>query len=108
MNKAHQFDQKLREIASFAKAVSHPARLEILQFLAKSDQCITGDISEHIPLSRSTVSQHLKALKQTGIIQGNIDGLKINYCINNRIVENYFSMMHEFFIPVMQSKNLCK
>lgn len=108
MNKAHQFDPKLREIATFAKAVSHPARLEILKFLAQSNQCITGDISEHIPLSRSTVSQHLKALKQTGIIKGTIDGLKINYCINTRIVENYFSMMHDFFHPIVQSKNPCK
>lgn len=81
MNKQQIFDNELQELARLAKAISHPARLAILNYLAETPSCISGDISDHLPLSRSTVSQHLKELKECGLIHGEIDGLKINYCL---------------------------
>jgi ArsR family transcriptional regulator len=79
MNKAEKFDESLQELARFAKVISHPARLAILKFLAETKTCMSGDISDYLPLGRTTVSQHLKELRNMGLIQGDIDGLRINY-----------------------------
>jgi DNA-binding transcriptional ArsR family regulator len=97
MNKTETFDKQLQELSRFAKAISHPARVAILQYLAAAKTCISGDISDHIPLSRSTVSQHLKELRDIGLITGEIDGLKINYCLCTSEVEKYKSLFEEFF-----------
>jgi DNA-binding transcriptional ArsR family regulator len=68
-------------MAHLFKALAHPARLQILQFLAETPSCITGDISDELPLSRTTVNQHLKELKDAGLIHGQIDGVKTKYCL---------------------------
>jgi len=81
MSKVELFDQTLQETASLFKALGHPARLAILCYLAETKVCISGDISEELPLSRTTVNQHLKELKEAGLIQGNITGVKVNYCL---------------------------
>jgi DNA-binding transcriptional ArsR family regulator len=81
-NKKNEFDAELLELADFAKALSHPARLAILKELALKNTCICGEIVNVIPLAQSTVSQHLKELKNAGIIGGEIDGPKSCYCIN--------------------------
>ncbi len=83
MIKAENFDKDLQLLSYYAKVLSHPARLMILRFLAEKNVCMSGDISDEIPLSRTTVSQHLKELKKAGLISGTIDGLKVNYCINS-------------------------
>jgi ArsR family transcriptional regulator, arsenate/arsenite/antimonite-responsive transcriptional repressor len=83
-SKSKVFNKDLQEMAIVAKALSHPARLAILKFLSEQKSCISGDISDQIPLSRTTVSQHLQELKKAGLIQGTINGLKINYCINKK------------------------
>lgn len=80
-SKTELFETGLSEIAVLCKALAHPARLRILQFLAETKTCITGDISDDLPLSRTTVNQHLKELKDAGLIQGHIDGVKTKYCI---------------------------
>ena len=82
LNKKEEFTKNDNEIASFAKALSHPARVSILKTLAEKNSCICGEIVEVMPLSQSTVSQHLKELKNLGIIQGEIDGPSSCYCIN--------------------------
>jgi len=69
MNKSERFEDNLQELARFAKVISHPARLAILQYLADTKTCISGDISDSLPLSRTTVSQHLKELRDAGLIQ---------------------------------------
>lgn len=97
MNKTESFSPELQELAKFAKAISHPARLAILSFLAETKTCISGDISDFIPLSRSTVSQHLSELKAIGLIHGEIDGLKINYCLCTPVIEKYKAMVESFF-----------
>lgn len=94
------FDNDLQEMARLAKALSHPARLAILRYLAQSKTCISGDISNHIPLSRTTVSQHLTELKEIGIIHGEIDGLKVNYCLCNDKVKHFKSMFDELFATI--------
>ena len=71
-------------IAKFAKALSHPARVAILQLLIQKQSCICGDIVDDLPLSQSTVSQHLKELKEAGLIKGNIDGASVCYCIDEK------------------------
>ncbi len=81
-SKAEEFTVKDNRIATYAKALAHPARVAILQLLIKRQACICGDIVDELPLSQSTVSQHLKELKAAGLIKGEIDGAKICYCID--------------------------
>ena len=90
MNKAEKFDESLQDLSRFAKVLSHPARLAILKYLAETKTCISGDISDYLPLGRTTVSQHLKELRDSGLIHGEIDGLKINYCLNNSRIEHFY------------------
>ena len=82
ISKKSEFKESDNELASFAKALSHPARIFILKTLAEKNTCICGEIVEVIPLSQSTVSQHLKELKAAGIIKGKIEGIKSCYCID--------------------------
>jgi DNA-binding transcriptional ArsR family regulator len=97
MNKSEQFDKSLRDLANFSRVISHPARLAILKFLAESKTCISGDISDFIPLGRTTVSQHLKELRDIGFIKGEIDGLKICYCLNSCRIKEFTEMFGSFF-----------
>lgn len=83
-NKSEEFSVKDNNIAKYARALSHPARVAILRLLIQKDACICGDIVDELPLSQSTVSQHLKELKAAGLIQGDIDGAKVCYCIDEK------------------------
>jgi DNA-binding transcriptional ArsR family regulator len=105
MIKVEVFDKQLQELAMFAKVISHPARLAILQFLGETKTCISGDISDSIPLSRSTVSQHLKELKKMGLIQGDIEGLKINYCLRNEAILKLKQELDTFFNEIIGSNS---
>ncbi len=100
MIRTNTFNTELQELARFAKVISHPARLAILKYLAETKTCISGDISASLPLSRSTVSQHLKELKELGLIQGTIDGLKVNYCLCSSNIDKYLLMLESFFEPI--------
>jgi DNA-binding transcriptional ArsR family regulator len=82
--KTYQFSAKENKLADYAKALGHPARIAILQFLSKKQSCVCGDIVDVLPLSQSTVSQHLKELKEAGLIKGEIDGVKVCYCIDEK------------------------
>ncbi len=98
--KNEEFTVKDNKIADFAKALAHPARVAILQILLKTKECICGDIVDDLPLAQSTVSQHLKELKEAGLIKGNIDGAKVCYCINEtewNVAKTYFSTLFESF-----------
>ena len=107
MNKSEYFDESLQELAKFSKVLSHPARLAILKFLAETKTCISGDISDYIPLGRTTVSQHLKELKDIGLIKGEIDGLKINYCLNPGRIHEYLEMFGIFFNKIRTAEIAC-
>jgi len=72
------------ELAALAKAIGHPARVQILRLLVRRTACVCGDIVDEIPLAQSTVSQHLKVLKEAGLIRGEVDGPRVCYCIEPR------------------------
>lgn len=82
--KSDFFTAKENSLARYAKALAHPARIAILNHLLKNMSCVCGDIVDQIPLSQSTVSQHLKELKSAGLIQGEIEGVKVCYCIDEK------------------------
>lgn len=83
-SKAEIFSSEDNRLAKYAKALAHPARIAILKLLLKKQACICGDIVDELPLSQSTVSQHLKELKQAGLISGDIEGVKVCYCIDEK------------------------
>jgi len=83
--------------ANYAKALGHPARIAILHHLAQKKSCVCGDIVNEIPLSQSTVSQHLKELKKAGLIKGNIDGPSVCYCIDDRVWNRAKRVMGDLF-----------
>jgi len=107
MNNSQKFDDDLQDLARFARVISHPARLAILQYLAETKTCISGDITDFIPLSRTTVSQHLKELRDLGLIHGEIEGLKINYCLCNTELAKYKEMFSNFFTEIGTSEINC-
>ncbi len=77
------------ELATLAKALGHPARVQIVRYLLSRDSCMCGDIVEHLPLAQSTVSQHLKMLKESGLIRGTIDGPRVCYCVEPKVLERF-------------------
>lgn len=91
--KTDHFTGKQNSIATLIKALAHPARIAIIEYLIKVDTCICGDIVNELPLAQPTISQHLKELKNAGLIKGNVEGNSICYCINEKAIEklqNYF------------------
>jgi ArsR family transcriptional regulator len=95
------------QIARFAKALGHPARIAILDFLAKRDTCYFGDIHEELPIAKATVSQHLKELKDAGLIQGEIETPKVKYCINRENWALAKQMFNKFFCDCVNKKDTC-
>ncbi len=102
--KTKEFTLKDNKIAKYAKALAHPARIAILQLLIKKQSCICGDIVDELPLSQSTVSQHLKELKETGLIKGDIAGVKICYCIDEKEWKSAQSYLNTFFGGFVKNK----
>ena len=100
--KSIEFGAKENKLAKYAKALGHPARIAILQFLAKQNSCMCGDIVEELPLSQSTVSQHLKELKDAGLIKGSIDGVKVCYCIDDKewkAAQAWINKLFDSYVP---------
>jgi DNA-binding transcriptional ArsR family regulator len=91
------FSEKQLQIARFAKALGHPVRLYILELLSRESCCYSGDISQDLPIARSTLSQHLKELKGAGLIQGEIELPKIKYCLNRESWELAHHLFRDFF-----------
>lgn len=96
LTKKDSFSKAENEVADFAKAISHPARIAILSKLAKNNMCLCGEIVEVLPLSQSTVSQHLTELKKEGLIQGTIDGQKSCYCIDWKVLNEKLEILNSF------------
>ena len=96
MNKTEVFDNQLQELSRFGKVISHPARLSILKYLASTSTCISGDISDELPLSRTTVNQHLSELKEVGLIKGHIEGVKMKYCLDGEKVKEMKNLLTSF------------
>src|SRR6476469_8085093 len=107
-HKKEEFGKKEQELAEFAKALSHPARIAILKVLAQKNECICGEIVEVLPLAQSTVSQHLKELKNAGLIQGTISGPKSCYCINGEKFIKFQAAFNALFLQLEnQNQNCC-
>ncbi len=109
MHKKEEFTQKEQDLANFAKAMAHPARIAILKVLAQRNECVCGEIVDLLPLAQSTVSQHLKELKTAGLITGSIDGPRSCYCINWKAFEKYNSEFNFLFakLKVKNEKASC-
>jgi DNA-binding transcriptional ArsR family regulator len=105
--KVEDFNTDQQEIAKYAKLLAHPARVAILEYLAKENKCISGDISAELPLSRTTVSQHLQELKNNQMINGEIDGQTVCYCINWKSYHKMQKLFNKFFNKVIENKNQC-
>lgn len=106
LTKEEKFTKEQNELAKMAKAFGHPARIAILEYLIKTNACVCGDLVDEIGLAQATISQHLKELKLVGIIQGNIEGTSVCYCINPtkwETMNSLFSGMFESF----PSENSC-
>lgn len=97
LTKTEGFTKTQLETAALAKALGHPARIAILQFLAQRSTCVCGDIVDELPLSQSTVSQHLKELKNLGLIKGEIEGPSVCYCIHQANWDKAKKLMNTFF-----------
>lgn len=102
-----EYTIKQDQLARFAKAMGHPARIAILHFLAKQTYCFFGDIHEVLPISKATVSQHLKELKNAGLIQGEVETPKVKYCINRENWEIASMLFSEFFGQCVCKKESC-
>lgn len=107
ITKAEEFTVKDNKIAKYAKALANPARVAILQVLLKKQACICGDIVEELPLSQSTVSQHLKELKEAGLIKGDIDGVKVCYCIDEKEWAAAQTYLGTFFASYVAKDKCC-
>lgn len=101
--KTTAFDEAQQDLARFAKALSHPARIAIIQLLAQKKVCVSGDISNELPLSRTTVSQHLQELKALGIIKGEVSGLNVCYCLDYDVIQQMQQLFVALFGTVQDS-----
>lgn len=104
-----KYSEEQERMARFAKAMGHPARMAILQFLTRQESCFFGDIHEELPIAKATVSQHLKELKDAGLIQGEIEAPKVKYCINRENWEIARRMFADFFgQPLCKKEGCCR
>jgi len=104
--KTDHFTEQQNSIATIAKALGHPARIAIIEYLVKVNSCITGDIVNELPLAQPTVSQHLKELKNAGLIKGSIEGNSVCYCIDEKV----FILFNQYFsniIGTVTDQNCC-
>lgn len=107
LTKSEIFTSKQNEIAKIAKVLGHPARIAIIEHLVKIKSCICGDLVDEIGLAQPTISQHLKELKNIGIIQGNIEGTSVCYCINQEKWKEIQNTLSVFFNTFANDKNCC-
>jgi len=109
IHKKDEFSQKEQDLAVFAKALSHPARIAILKVLAQKNGCICGELVDMLPLAQSTVSQHLKELKIAGLIDGTVDGPRSCYCINWKAFKKLNNELNSLFdnLKVKNEKACC-
>ena len=107
MDTRKDYSIKAEQIARFAKALAHPARIQILQFLARQQECYFGDIHDELPIAKATVSQHLKELKDAGLIQGTIEAPKARYCINRDNWQFARELFNDFFSKEIKDGNCC-
>ncbi|WP_300603579.1 metalloregulator ArsR/SmtB family transcription factor [Niabella sp.] len=107
ITKTEIFNKQQNRLATILKALAHPARIAILQHLIKAKACICNDLVEELGLAQATISQHLRELKNTGIIMGNIEGASICYCIDEKVWAQTGKELFAFFTSFTPVKNCC-
>lgn len=105
--KSTLFTRQQNDLANMAKAIAHPARIAILQYLVKKNACVCGDLVGELGLAQATTSQHLKELKIAGIIQGTIEGASVCYCINPKVWKQYREFFNTFFREINPEGSCC-
>lgn len=107
LTKTEIFTDKQNKLAQMMKALGHPARIAIIQHLVKSQACICGDLVEELGLAQATISQHLKELKNVGLIQGTIEGTSVCYCIDPKVWKQFKSALDTFFVAYTNKDSCC-
>ena len=105
--KSEIFTPRQNALASLLKALAHPARIAIIQHLIKADACICGDLVDELGLAQATISQHLKELKNAGLIKGTIEGASVCYCIDGRAWKQFKKELDGFFVSYEEKDNCC-
>ena len=105
LSKADAFEPRLGALAALGKALSHPARIAILELLAERDTCICGEVVEELPLAQASVSRHLKALKEVGLIRGEIDGPRSCYCLDRKALAQLEEQLSALFAQLLQNSS---
>jgi len=107
LTKTEIFTDKQNKLAQMMKALGHPARIAILQHLVKAQACICGELVDELGLAQATISQHLKELKNVGIIQGTIEGASVCYCIDPKVWKQYRAAFDTLFVLYAEKNNCC-
>jgi DNA-binding transcriptional ArsR family regulator len=107
ITKSEIFTDKQNKMATMLKALAHPARIAIIEYLIDSKSCICGDLVEELGLAQATISQHLKELKTAGIIKGTVEGASVCYCIDEKVWKQYKEQMEKFFVSFEVKNNNC-
>jgi len=107
ITKSEIFTDKQNKLALMMKALAHPARIAIIQYLIKSQACICGDLVDELGLAQATISQHLKELKNAGLIQGTIEGTSVCYCIDPKVWKQYKAAFDSFFVAYESGGSCC-
>ena len=105
--KTEIFTDEQNRLAVMLKALAHPARIAILQHIINANTCVCGSLVDELGLAQATISQHLKELKNAGIIQGNIEGVSVCYCIDPKVWEKYKKVFNGFFKDVDLTGKCC-
>lgn len=107
LTKTEIFTDKQNRLATLMKALGHPARIAIIQHLIKANACICGDLVDELGLAQATISQHLKELKNVGLIKGTIEGVSVCYCIDEKVWKQYKKEMEVFFVAYEMKDGCC-
>lgn len=107
ITKSEIYTAKQNRMAALLKALAHPARIAILEFLIQSRSCICGDLVEELGLAQATISQHLKELKTAGIIKGTVEGASVCYCIDEKVWKQFKDQLDKFFGSYEGRNNSC-
>ncbi len=106
-SKTEHYSSRQNHLAILAKALGHPARVAIIDYLVKTNDCICDDIVNVLPLAQATVSQHLKELKNAGLIKGNIEGNAICYCVDKKNLNAFKEYLTDIFVKLDSKNNCC-
>ena len=107
LTKTEIFSEKQNKMAQMLKALAHPARIAIIQQLIKTKACVCGDLVDELGLAQATISQHLKELKNAGLIKGTIEGTSVCYCIDEKVWKHYRKEMDSFFVEYSSRDSCC-